>query len=313
MPAKFVVTDKRGGAGPSVAEALPHIALIVFSGLALEWGVMSLTYAVSDDWFGSGATMFWTLYNVALAGGAVRLALRPPQQRLSCRFDASLPVEVKWDGCPTAAVGITRNISDSGCALLWKTRLARQTQGSLVLHVGHRQLRCRAEVLSTRAGHGPWVEHGVRFVDLPIEDVDFINDAVFNMIVPRLFRHLSRPALSVRFLRYLVKAATRRFAARPNRVAVGVPARIEHAGRTWLVATVDISHTGLGCVMPVELPRGATVDVTVYGAHGTWDRQATVVRTERVPCSSPSLQTWTTGLLLSVADLREAVDLEAAA
>ncbi|MES1256377.1 MAG: glycosyltransferase [Acidobacteriota bacterium] len=313
MPAKFVVTDKRGSGRPSVAEALPHIALIVFSGLALEWGVLSLTYAVSDDWFGSGATMFWTLYNVALAGGAVRLALRPPQQRLSCRFDASLPVEVKWDGCPAAEVGITRNISDSGCALLWKTRLAKQTQGSLVLHIGNRQLRCRAEILSVRADAGSWVEHGVRFVDLPIADVDFINDAVFNMIVPRLFRHLSRPALSVRLLRYLVKTATRRFAARPNRVTASVPVRLEHARREWLVTSVDISHTGLGLVMPVELPAGASVHVTVFGAHGTWDRQATVIRTERVPCSTPSLQTWTTGLLLSAADLREAVDLEVAA
>ncbi|HEX5069694.1 MAG TPA: glycosyltransferase, partial [Vicinamibacterales bacterium] len=65
-PGRFVVTSKRGSGERDFGPVLPHLALLGFSALAIAWSLMSLGFGVTDDAFGAGTAIFWTLYNAVL-------------------------------------------------------------------------------------------------------------------------------------------------------------------------------------------------------------------------------------------------------
>ena len=144
-PGKFVVTDKRGTGRRSVKEILPHLTLLAFTTLALGWGLNSLAFGVSDDRFGVALCAFWATYNIILMGGVVALSLRPPQKRQRCRFVAAFPVELSHGAGARdlgARIGMTADLSDSGCTLLWPSTLPQGTRWPLIIHLGPTQMRC---------------------------------------------------------------------------------------------------------------------------------------------------------------------------
>jgi cellulose synthase/poly-beta-1,6-N-acetylglucosamine synthase-like glycosyltransferase len=294
-PSKFVVTDKRGGAR-SVKEVIPHFALVAFSMLAVEWGVLSLQFGVIDDGFGLGVSMFWVLYNLVLMALVIEMALRPVQKRLSCRFTASLPV-VSLAGAPNGdeEVGMTTNLSAGGCELLWPRPLEVGSELPIRLIVAGDAIECRGVVTAAfRRRKGPWYAHGLAFSGMDARATDFLNDALFNLVVPRLFDQLAQPSLFARAWHNMLKRLRHTYLARPKRQLISVPVRLD-IGPTQIIATThDMSATGVGVIVSRPMPVGAEVAMTVLGA----DRRSialTVARCRALPAPTPEFQTWLVG------------------
>ncbi|MBA2353422.1 MAG: glycosyltransferase [Acidobacteria bacterium] len=128
----FVVTSKKGDTGSATA-VLPHFALLGFSCLAINWSLLGLGFGIDEDWTGAGIGIFWTLYNMALVVGVIRLAVRPSQKRDTSRFRASFAVTTHGASDATRP-GITVDVSEGGCRLLWPEPLPVGCRRRLDLH-----------------------------------------------------------------------------------------------------------------------------------------------------------------------------------
>jgi hypothetical protein len=296
-PSTFVVTDKRGSKTRSYKEVLPHFALVAFSLLALEWAGLSLWFGVVDDRFGTAVSVFWVVYNLVLMSLVIEMALRSVPKRQTCRFTAALLVGLTGPSIAgEPAVGMTTNVSAGGCELLWPRPLSAGSIWPLSIALGGGTLKCHGEVIAAfRRRRGAWFAHGISFVGLSQDQINFLNDALFNMVVPRLFDHLSQPSLVARAWRMILKRFRAVYFARSRRSRANVPVRLEFAHVRLLTMMYDISATGFGVIVPSPMPVGAPVTMTVLGAN-PWSIDLSVARCQAMPASRPEFQTWLLGL-----------------
>lgn len=277
----FVVTDKKGG-GSGALHVLPHYILLGFSVLAINWSVMGLGFGVSDDVVGAGIGIFWTLYNMALVVGVVRMAQRPPQKRDTTRFRAQFPVS--QPSAPGAErVGMTIDISEGGCRLLWPEALDEGTTLSFDLHVLGDSIRVDGQVMTRLpdAAEG-WHTYGVRFVDLPQASVDAIVDAIFDGVVPELLDGLRAPSWLVRQWQALRRHWSPALRTRALRHRTGRPARLDTGVYTLMVITRTISDSGVSIVSPYEIPVGTAVTLDVTSPSGALARHGVVARVRAI-------------------------------
>jgi hypothetical protein len=192
-------------------------------------------------------------------------------------------------------VGMTTNVSAAGCELLWPRPLLIGSIWPLSIAFGGNLFECQGEVIAAcRRRKGAWYAHGIRFVGVSQEETDFLNDALFNLVLPRLLEHLSQPSLISRAWRQIVKPFTVSY-VRSRRSLVSVPVRLEFSRFSLVTMMHDISATGFGVILHRPMPVGAQVTMTVLGAK-PWSVDASVARCQAMPASLPRFQTWLVGL-----------------
>ena len=293
----FVVTSKRGSGARDAWPIAPHAALVGFSLLAVLWSALGLGFGVTDDVFGATTAMFWTFYNLALMAIVIRIGLRPAEKRMACRFRAHFAVEGVGPGLE-GILGLTADISDNGCALLWPERLEVGTRVPVRVHFGSRSVCWTAEIVAAKGRQRDgWHRYGVRFADLAPPDVDLISDSIFSLVVPDLFATLIRASRFQHLLQHAWLRFSGRARARSRRQVVPVPVRVEHPGGSFVVTTRDISTSGVGVVAPVPIPEGARLQLSMAVPGRTLRRTATVARCIHRP-SRPGFDTWLLGLRL---------------
>jgi cellulose synthase (UDP-forming) len=292
----FVVTDKKGG-GASALAVLPHLALLAVSALAINWSLMGLGFGITEDWFGAAIAMFWTLYNMSLVAMVVRLATRPRQKRDASRFRASFAVTGR-QATGTTAIGMTTDLSEGGCRLRWPEPLANGARRRLDLHLPGGPLTLDVDVVTThpRTPDG-WYPIGVRFAAASTADVDAIDDAIFDTVVPELLHGMRRPSLPVRAMQQVMLAVRRRLSPRAVRRSLRVPVRLFTGHGTALLATTrDASASGLSVVLAAPLPMGTQVRVEIETPHVRQCLTGEVVRCRPITTAARRRATWDVGL-----------------
>lgn len=295
LPARFVVTDKRGRRGRDARPILPHAALVSFSLLAMTWSALGLGFGVTDDRFGAGTAMFWTAYNLTLLLIVIRLGLRAPEKRVASRFRAHFPVEARGP-MGSGLIGVTADISDGGCALLWPETLPVGETVPVRLQFGSRTADWQAQVVSSqgRVAKG-WYRYGVRFQGLSVADVDLINDSVFSLVVPDLFQTMAPESWVSLRMQQVVRWITGRAQSRAQRHVVPVPVRVRCAGASFVSVTRDISETGVSLASPMRVPVGSMLELTLFVPGRTLRCEVSVARC--VPRRSrQGFDTWILGL-----------------
>ena len=160
---RFIVTSKRGGDGGSDRALVPHYALVAFTVLAIVWSALGLGFGVSEDVIGAGVAAFWSLYNLSLMLVVLSFGRRPAQKRGAVRFRASVPVEV-LNMPANGWLGVTLDLSETGCTLLWPRSLLVGSKLRLRLHLGAHPLDCDAEIVALNSRvKSEWSAYGVRF------------------------------------------------------------------------------------------------------------------------------------------------------
>lgn len=292
-PAKFEVTAKRGNGLSDAGPILPHLVLLGFSILAVSWSLMGIGFGVSDDLFGAGAAIFWTFYNMALMLAVLRIGTRPAEKRATSRFRVNFAVERAGAG---GLLGVTADISDGGCSLLWPEPLPAGHRTPLRLHFGVRSAEWMCEVASD-GGRQPdgWYSYGIRFLELQPADVDLINDSIFSLVVPDLFTSLAQPPWFVGLWRRSVRWWERHTHQRAQRQDVRVPVRAFGPAGAFVTTIRDLSTTGLSLASPAPVGVGSTLQVEMFAPGHTWRGQVVVARSvERR--SRPGFDTWILGL-----------------
>lgn len=294
-PSTFAVTDKRGATSTSIRPVLPHMAMLLFSLLAIGWSVMGLGFTVSDDYLGAGTGIFWTVYNMVLMFVVVRLGTRPAEKRAGLRFRANFPVE----GLPTAGqaapLGVTADISETGCSLLWPRPLSVGARVPVRIHLGPQPLDVDLTVSAEqRPTDDGWYRYGTSFDELSQSNIDLVTDAIHTIAVPHLFRTLTQPAVVVQAIRWLARPFTLT-RGRAERQLVRIPVRVEANGREWIVIALDISATGLSVVMPMDVPIGARMFVSMTVPGHSWSGDVSVARAQARP-SRNGFDIWLLGL-----------------
>ena len=316
--ARFVVTSKRGGDGGNDRAVLPHYSLVTFTVLAIVWSALGLGFGVTEDVVGAGVATFWSLYNLSLMLTVLSFARRPAQKRQAVRFRASVPVEV-LDMPANGWLGVTLDLAQTGCTLLWPRPLLVGSRLRLRLHLGAQPLDCDAEIVSLNDRvKSEWAAYGVRFHFATQEGVDRLADALYNMAVPEIFTRLTRPSWAVRIAR---AAAGRVFGAtqlRAPRYEAYLPLRLQvRNGGECLATTRDLSRSGLSLVSPRALEAGTVVRLILRAPEGEWSSLATVIRSTSMPGTDPALRTWLVGLRIDghadVVGLRHILSVEAMA
>lgn len=299
---KFVVTSKRGGAH-SDAVVLPQYLLIAFTVLALVWSALGLGFGVTEDVVGAGVAAFWAVYNLLLMIGVVALALRPVQKRSAVRFHAAVPVDVIGDA--RQRLGVTIDVSERGCTLLWPEPLAAGTRLDLRLHFGAHVIECPGLV---RASYGPrrsrWVAHGVQFLPPDLRTVDHLADAMYNMTVPAIFSRLTEPSWSRRLWRSVATRVRYGVHVRPVRHEAFMPVRVQAGAVEFVAMTRDLSLTGISLVSPRPLEVGTVVGMRLASGAENWTCHATVVRSQPTPAPRPEFSTWHVALRIDQAEGR---------
>ena len=285
----FVVTNKKGG-GTSVSAVLPHFAMLIASLMAINWSILGLGFGVTEDRFGAGIAIFWTVFNMMLVVGVVRLALRPAQKRDTSRFRATFAVTVDEGG--VTRVGTTVDLSEGGCRLLWPHPLKADGPRHMTLHLPAGPVRLAIDIVTaTACTTDGWYPHGVRFVQPDAATIDAISDAIFDGVVPELLHGLRQPPLVVRVIRDAWRAAHRRLAPRAARRPLRLPARLKVAGRSHWVTTRDVSASGASLVSPVALVKGTVVSVSLECASGRREQRARVIRVRPIQSSGRTSNT----------------------
>jgi len=287
---KFVVTSKRGGA-PSDAVVLPQYLLIGFTVLALVWSALGLGFGVTEDVVGAGVAAFWAVYNLLLMVGVVGFALRPVQKRSTVRFRAAVPVDVSGD--LRQRLGVTIDVSEGGCTLLWPEALAVGNRLDLRLHFGAHVIECPGTV---RAVYGRrssnWFAHGIQFTPPDLGTVDRLADAIYNMTVPAIFSRLNEPSWTRRLWRSLVTRLRYGVHVRPVRHESFMPVRVQSGAAEFVAMTRDLSLTGISLVSPRPLAIGALVSMRLASGAESWTCHATVVRQHQTAAPRPEFSTW---------------------
>ena len=293
-PGRFIVTSKRGDGTRDLTPVLPHLALLAFSALAVTWSLMGLGFGINDDVRGAGTAIFWTLYNATLMVAVLRMSGRPADTRADCRFRANFAVEARGSWTESGKLGVTADVSERGCSLLWPEPIEVGRRVDLRVHFGPKPMDCTGEVMSEQGRQRDgWYRYGVRFPNLTTADMDLLSDVAFNLVVPDLMGTLTEPAWLGRQWRRLTLAVARRNRAR--RQAVRVPMKVRYAGTSFVTTVRDVSATGLQMQSPVSLPLGARVRVTMVAPDRTWTTDATVARTD-LRASDMGFDTWIMGL-----------------
>lgn len=304
-PGLFVVTSKRGSGVRDFGPVLPHLALLGFSALAISWSLMSLGFGIDDDAFGAGVAIFWTVYNATLMVIVIAIGTRPAEKRAACRFRANFAVEARTK---TGQLGVTADVAEGGCALLWPEPLAVGSRLPVRVHLGQRDVDWTAEIVSNQ-GRQPdgWHRLGIRFADFKPSDIDLINDTVFSIVVPDYFSWLSQPGWFRRWLRTTRAMWEQHFTKRAPRQQVPVPVRVDHTGGSFVTTVRDVSQTGMSVIAPRGLMPGEVVSVTVMTANKTLTVPASVVRVEERR-SRRSFETWAVSLKFVQALAADAVE-----
>ena len=295
-PSRFVVTSKRGGEGGEDLAVLPHRALMAFTILALAWSALGLGFGVTEDVVGAGIAAFWALGNLVLMAMVVRFAGRPVQKRRSVRFRAAVPIEL-LNVPANGRLAVSLDLSETGCGLLWPSRLPAGSRLQMRLHLGPQALPIEGEVVSTHDRRdSEWVGHGIRFRHAHQADADRLADAIYNMAVPEIFTRLTRPSRVVQLWRAVTGRLAGVLRARASRREAFLPVRVQTVGGEFLATTRDISAGGMSLISPRVLPVGGTVRVVLRLPEGEWTRSATVVRVLPVPGALEPYRTWMVGL-----------------
>ena len=291
-PGRFEVTSKRGSGSRDLTAVLPHLTLLGFSELAVSWSLMGLGFGVTDDVRGAATAIFWTLYNATLMAIVLKIGTRPAEKRAGSRYRSNFAVESLDSG----RLGVTADISEKGCSLLWPVPLTVGQQFRARVHFGPRTADWTIEVAGDQRSQADgWHRYGVRFLNLTSADVDLINDVVFSVVVPDLFATLIEPAWTVRLWRRIKLALASAGRARAPRQVVRVPTRIRHGAGTIVATVRDLSATGLAVQSATALPVGAQVAVTMVAPDRAWQGDATVARCE-ARTSREGFNTWILGL-----------------
>ena len=152
----------------------------------------------------------------------------PPQEFREASSDRNLVYKDRYfetrGSLSPGMIGVTADISEGGCALLWPEPLPLGQTVPVRVHFGARTADWQALIVSSqgRAAKG-WHRYGVRFQALAVADVDLINDSVFSLVVPDLFQTLAPASwFSLRAQR-AVRWITGRSKARAQRHVVPVP------------------------------------------------------------------------------------------
>jgi cellulose synthase (UDP-forming) len=303
----FRVTEKFGSHSVAYKEALPHMTLVGFTVAALVWSALGLGFGIRDDAFGAGVAAFWALYNMALAVIAIRLALRPAQKRFAYRCRAHVAVtSASSDG--SVILGVTSDVSEHGCRLLWPTPLVAGHRFTVRFHIGSHLLDRVAEVrFVDPKKSGEWFACGVQFVGQSQAQVDEFLDLIHVVVIPDLFGTLREESATTQGLRIAKTRLLRMFSAREQRRVLVVPVRVTTPDATFLSITTDISRTGVGVISPRPLAVGTTVTAHVGSAGGQWSMHTKVVRS--VPrADHEMLGTWHVGLALLEGQMSEGLE-----
>ena len=295
-PMKFEVTNKKGSATQDLGPVLPHLALMAFSILAVVWSLLGLGFGISEDRFGLGTAIFWTVYNMGMMLIVIRIATRPPEKRADQRFRANYPVEIVEAGTPQDALGVTVDVSEGGCSLLWPAALSPGMRVRLRIHLGPRTAIVTGIV--GRPQHGAaagWHRYGVRFVELRQADVDLLNDSIYTMVVPHLFTTLSTPGYWIRVIRAVRRKLSGREYTRSRRQPVRLPVRIRTREGLQVVSTLDVSATGISVLASAPIAVGERVRLEMAVPGREWVGEVSVARV--VPQSSDNgFDQWLVGL-----------------
>ena len=201
---------------------------------------------------------------------------------------ATLEIEAEGEG----RLGLTADLSEGGCTLLWPSPLPPGARLPLRLHACGRTIPLRGEVVVAHAARDGWHAHGVRFVDVSQADVDAIDDAVFQFVVPSLFERLSEPPWFERLRRRIATArAQRRAGVRRDQA---LPVRVTDADGTFVAVTRDTSEGGLGFVSPRRIPEGAVLTVEVCEPRGARTLPLVAARSRRL-ATGDAFPAWLVG------------------
>jgi len=295
-PSIFHVTSKKGSGPFDIGPVMPHMMLLAFSVLAVTWSLMGLGFGINDDARGVGIGIFWTAYNATLLGVVLHIGSRPAQQRSISRFRANFAVEARSEHSDARHVGVTADISEQGCSLLWPEHLKTGLHLPVRVHLGARSADWMIEVMSDlgRESDG-WHRHGVRFLNLTPDDADLISDTIFSIVVPDLYSTLSQPSLTAQAWQRLKLRISDVAKSRARRQSVRVPVRVQNSGAMFVSTVRDLSATGLAVQSPISLAVGSEVSIAMYIPEKEWRGTATVVRVEPRP-SRAGFDTWVLGL-----------------
>jgi cellulose synthase (UDP-forming) len=303
-PAKFEVTSKKGSGMRDAGPVLPHLVLLLFSLLAISWSLMLLGFGVSDDAFGIGVSIFWTTYNVVLMLMVLHIAGRPAEKRTAARFRANFAVEDQ----DTAVLGVTADISEGGCSLLWPTRLEVGRTITRRFHFGSRSVDWACTIASDQGQQADgWHRYGVRFDGHTTADADLVSDSIFSLVIPHLFATLTQPPWHVRLSRSLQRRMRRVSRERSTRQPVRVPVRATYAGGSLVVTALDLSASGVGVLSPSPVPVGTVMDLSMFIPGRTWRGRVVVARAEARP-SRAGFDTWLLGLRFEEAQAEHEIE-----
>jgi cellulose synthase (UDP-forming) len=295
-PTKFEVTNKKGSASQDFGPVKAHLALMAFSIFAMVWSALGLGFGVSEDHFGLGTAMFWTTYNLAMMLIIVGIATRPPEKRAAQRFRANFPVEILDVDGAEEALGVTVDLSEGGCSLLWPVPLTPGARVRLRIHLASKTAVVAATIGTAQDGtDAGWHRYGVEFDDLNQAALDLVNDSIYTIVVPHLFSTLSTPNPWVRVVRAVQRRIEGRDQARSRRHPVRLPVRIDVHGDRRVVSSVDLSATGISLLMPVPLAVGDRVQLAMSAPDRQWTGEGSVARV--VPqLSHNGFNLWLVGL-----------------
>lgn len=289
----FEVTSKKGSASQEFGPVLPHLALLAFSIFAITWSLLGLGFGINEDRFGVGTAIFWTLFNMTMMTIVIRIATRPPEKRADQRFRADFPVEILGRG--SRALGVTVDISDGGCSLLWPEPLATGETVRLRVHLGPKAAMWTAVVRREQDGAAAgWYRYGLAFEQLTQADLDLLDDTIYTMLVPHLFTTLSQPGRWMRIV-HTIGRRCRSEEPRAPRRPVRLPVRVHAAGSTYVASAVDVSATGISVLLPVPLDVGARVDLAMLVPGREWTGDVSVARVIARPAQN-GFDMWLVGL-----------------
>ncbi len=281
---RFVVTPKSQGEGFYLTTIFPQIFIALLCGAGMVWGILNLTYGITQDFMIYSIGIFWAGVNGFLAISVIRKTTDSLFDRKQFRFIGAVPVQ--FDHSHGTHFGVSKDLNESGLSLETFSCLGRGEQVFLNLYLGSHIVQVHGTVVyeasSEWAHSSPQAPrtYGIEFFGLTQDEKDVIQQYCFHLVLPTYFHRFSqRDSLMRRFCQWF--GERRRHYRRAFRQRMTLPCRI--TGPFSFVTVVnDISETGVAFLSHQPLEVGQEFQIGIFGAEATVSMDIEIRNCQRI-------------------------------
>jgi len=268
---------------------IPQVIILLLSFFGVLFAVVAVIAGERQDNFVITNNCFWALYNSGLAMAIIQYDYKKLFQRRSAfrmpdavlvRFKGEEIYDIQTGTMENASynLAVADNLTEQGASIVYIGQLPTTSQITVEMMVPGRTITANATVMQLNSiiGNGYPISHlGIKFNELPKDDLDYLTHYIHEAAVVKYMKELSNRYRTYLDRRFMGDYGTRE---RAYRSLVYLPVYVRQNMLETYCVLKDISATGLLLETAITINAGENISVHVILGSKSIELKGVVVR-----------------------------------